>query len=528
MTEKSNWKLKDVKVDEGRFLAAVILLMAIVLGTIARWNFISGSEFPINDGGLFYSLIADLGNNKFKLTEFTSYNAADIPNAYPPLAFYLVGSIKAVTGIPVMALLLYLPFVISVLTIPVFYAVTKIFFSEDQISRAIAVYLFATLPRSFEWFVMGGGITRSLGFIFALAALVFYCNAISKKKIGIDLVLAGIFSCLTILSHPVAGIFLAFSIILMTVYLWPVKLIYPLAIGIVVIAGSSPWWTSVISHHGISPFIGAANTGHRGWIDAGYLLTLNFGFENRFFLPVVSFLAIMGLFSIRKKESLILGVLVGMGYLFVPRGGVDLLTIYLALLGTLGFSVIARIWSQKDGDQGGKISAFGGLNRSMRVLLICLIAYTFIGAYSYKYIDGKADLHLTAGDHQAMLWVRDNTNKEARVMHLPPASNYQDWWNDYFGEWMPVVTERHSVATVQGYEWLPDAFNQRIEQYIALRSCTGVGAECVENWVFTYENEFDYLLLSRRQHSEIMIANFLDSPAYDVVFQNEDVFILER
>jgi hypothetical protein len=521
-------KSEHLLTPDERLLSAVVLLLAFLIGIVVRWNFIAGSEFPVNDGGFFYSMISDLIANSFRLPKFTFYNLAEIPFSYPPLAFYLVGGLNKLTGVPIMELLHYLPFGISILTIPAFYFAAKIFFPEDQFYCALATYIFATLPRSFEWFVMGGGITRSLGFIFALLALAFYSKTAREKRGGINLILAALCSSLTVLSHPVASIFLAFSIVVITIYLWPTKIAYPLVLGVFVVLLASPWWVTVIHNNGLDPFIGASNTGHMDWFDARYLLTQNFDFENRYFLHLVSFLAIMGLFSTQKRKALFLGVLVGLGYLFVPRGGVDLLTAYLASLGALGFSTIAEAWGKDKPVQEKNAREVIGFGRKSRVLLIYLVIYSFIGAYSYKYVDGKVDLHLSEGDCQAMVWIRENTDKADRMMHLPPKSDFQDWWNDYFGEWMPVLTERHSVATVQGYEWLPGEFSQRIEQYISLRSCTDQGVDCVEEWVKTYDNEFDYLLLSRNQHSIIIIDDFLDAPAYQTVYENDDVIIFLR
>jgi hypothetical protein len=526
MTEKISNKLTESKFSDERFLSVSIIFLAFFLGIVVRWNFIAGSDYPINDGGLFYAMISDLVANKFVLPEYTTYNFASIPISYPPLAFYIIGGLNVITGIPILTLMHYLPFGISVLTIPVFYAASKIFFPKNQFSRSLATLFFATLPRSFEWFVMGGGITRSLGFIFALLALTFYAQGIRKQVGGIDLVLAVVFSTFTVLSHPVAGIFLAFSILVITVYYWPVKIVIPIAILFFVIIVSSPWWLSVIIRHGVDPFIGAANTGHSNWLNAGYLLTLNFNYENRFFLRLVSFLAIMGLFSSKRRESIFLGILVGMGYIVVPRGGIDLLTSFLVMLSALGFSVLSKAWNVTGIDLEMKGTEPAGLSMRSRIFLFFLIIYTSIGAYSYKYIDGKASLGLRVGDYQSMIWIRDNTHQEARVLHLPPGSYYQDWWNDYFGEWMPVFTIRRSVATVQGYEWLPGEFGQRIEQYNALRSCTGSGAKCIHNWVKTYGTEFDYLLLCKREHPEIVIENILGAMD-NIVYENEDVIILE-
>jgi hypothetical protein len=457
-----------------------------------------------------------------------SYNLDSIPNSYPPLAFYLTGIINQATGISVMDLLHYFPFIISVITIPVFFGVTRIFYPDNPFNRSLATLIFSTLPRSFEWFVMGGGITRSLGFFFALSAMYFYSRAIPKKKVGIDLILAGLLCSFTILSHPVAGLFLAFSILVLTLYSWPDNLFFPVIVGALALVGSAPWWMTVLGQHGFTPFAGAANTGHASWIDIGYLLTLNFNFENRFFLTLVSVLALLGLFSRKRKKALFLGILVGIGYLVVPRGGVDLLTSHLAILATLGITVLQETWDEREirGEDGDGNNNWIG--KRTKAFLLILIVYLFIGAFSYKYIDSKADLHLTNDEYQAMVWVREHTNENTTVMHLPPSSNYQDWWNDYFGEWMPAITQRYSVATVQGYEWMPGRFDERIEQYAALRSCTEGGVECVQNWVITYDSKTDYFLLSKRQHSQLVMNDFLESIDYIKVYENNDVIIFER
>ncbi len=48
-----------------------------------------GTDFPLNDGGLFATMIQDLVNNRLLLPASTTYNGLDIPFAYPPLAFYV-------------------------------------------------------------------------------------------------------------------------------------------------------------------------------------------------------------------------------------------------------------------------------------------------------------------------------------------------------------------------------------------------------------------------------------------------------
>ena len=75
------------------------------------------------------------------------------------------------------------------------------------------------------------------------------------------------------------------------------------------------------------------------------MITLNYGYENPYFLAIVSVLAILGFFSKRKKLPWTLGILCVLGYIVIPRGGVDLLTVYLSMLATIGFQVVTEAWN---------------------------------------------------------------------------------------------------------------------------------------------------------------------------------------
>ncbi len=140
----------------------IVLALAICLSPLSR------SDFPLNDGGLFYTMIQDLKENNFKLPIFTTYNQAQIPFAYPPLSFYLAGFISKVLPIPLIEILHFLPLIISLLTIPIFFLVAKNFWGKEI--AIIPTLIFVLLPRSFIWIIMGGGIARSLGLFLAFLA----------------------------------------------------------------------------------------------------------------------------------------------------------------------------------------------------------------------------------------------------------------------------------------------------------------------------------------------------------------------
>lgn len=518
-------RIKDIPAE--RLISAVLLFLGIVYGISVRWNFISGSDFPVNDGGFFYQMIVDLIENHYRLPMYTTYNQANIPFAYPPLGFYLIAGIHTLTAIPVVKLLTYSPFVISVATIPVCYQFTKIFFGEKIFLRALATYIFATLPRSFEWFVMGGGITRSLGFIFALLALIYASKEFQERNLTANLLITALFSCLTILSHPVATLFLAFGMVVLFIYYWPVTIAKPLLVVLVAVLASAPWWIVVLAKHGLSPYVGATNAGHVNWYELKYIITQNFEYENRFFLPLVSALAIIGLFSPDRKRSLFLGILVWMGYFVIPRGGVDFLTVYLAMLSAVGFSVVASSWQKPFYPQQDYLQNRFSLARGTKILLFYLAIYVFLGSFTYKYVDNKVDLRLSEYDRDAMTWIDQNADVSSRILHVPSAEPRRNWWNDYIGEWLPAISRRENVSTVQGYEWIPDRFQGRIVQYFGLRKCAEIGLTCIEEWQRNNQIQANYLYISKKEQSVLFVENILASPRYVKAFENKDVVIVQ-
>lgn len=90
-----------------------MIAVAVLFGVAVRLGYLMRTDFPINDGGLFYTMIRDLQANGYRLPVYTSYNQANIPYAYPPLGFYLAGGINSLFGTNLFTLLRILPFLFT-------------------------------------------------------------------------------------------------------------------------------------------------------------------------------------------------------------------------------------------------------------------------------------------------------------------------------------------------------------------------------------------------------------------------------
>jgi hypothetical protein len=82
---------------------------------------------------------------------------------------------------------------------------------------------------------------------------------------------------------------------------------------------------------------------------------------------------------------------------------------------------------------------------------------------------------LGAEDRRAMEWARDFTPEDARFAVMP----VDVWPGDYPGEWFPVLADRVSATTPQGYEWVEGAFDDREDVHDELRDCAWADRACL-------------------------------------------------
>jgi hypothetical protein len=239
-------------------------------------------------------------------------------------------------------------------------------------------------------------------------------------------------------------------------------------------------------------------------------------------------MAILGLFSERKKTSLTLGILCFLGYMVIPRGGVDLLTLYLPLLATIGFRVITEPWNNESliSQDNNQFPAELKSKRA-RTIFFFIFVYMFLGAFTYKYVYNKSNLRLNDNNFEAMEWLGENTNISDEVLLIPLNQENRYWWNDFISEWLPALSGRKSIATVQGYEWKPNEFEERILLYTSLRNCNGE-YDCIKTWERDYKIVPDFIYLDDLTILKNLSEDILDSSSYSIVFENKNVMILKN
>ena len=513
------------------YLAA--LGFVFFFGALVRVGPVLFNSFPLNDGGMFMQAIIDLRHANFRLPDTLHYNGLPIAYAYPPLGFYLAGIVAATTNASLFTLLRIIPVFFSMLTLAAFMLLAHDFLHKRE-SVIIASLAFALVPRSHNWEIMGGGLTRSIGFFFAILA-IWQARRLYTRRSWPSLVLTTLFASLACLSHLEMGVFVAFSAALLFLVYGRNRsgLLDSSIVAAGVLLLTSPWWVTVISQHGLEPFLNASHTGgHSALAILVLLIDPNWGQEP--FFPLFSALAFLGIVVALVRRCYFLPLWVATGLIIDPRkfeteAMVPMSMLVAVCVVELLIPLIReRITPATHVRVTSRVIAWAS-----PLLVGVLILYGVISSFA---ISGQGDIGLSASERQAMSWIRDSTATDSRFIVISGDS----WPLDRTGEWLPVLSQRVSASTVQGSEWMPDnAYTRKMDAYRALQKCTTMAASCVDLWSVEYNTSFDYVYIATREASGGgvypheaccggLAASFASDPDYRLVFQNDDATIFER
>lgn len=458
-------------VTSPRIVAAATLLVALVLRARRAVTLV---DFPLNDGGMFYTAIGDLRAAGYALPSVLTYNGG-IPFAYPPLAFYLVALLSDVTGVSTLDLLRVLPPILSTLSVAAFVPIARRLSGSGR-AAAIAVFVYAVQPSSYTWMVMGGGLTRALGLVCALVALAALLSFYERPR-RLTFAVAAIGGALTLLSHIEMAWFLAFSAALFLIARRPRRSVVlgTIASGATAVALASPWWLAVVLRQGVGPFIAAATTGS---LDNPIFDLLTFKRTDEPYFPLVAAAAVLGLVvQAARGRYLIPAWLVAIALLdhrsFNALSGLP--------IGILAGAVVTEVLAP----------FFTRRRLAVAAAAVAIVYVTFSSA--------KADqtLHraLVPAERGAMAWVASDTPKDARFLII--SETY--WAADRTAEWFPALTDRVSVATVQGSEWLPAAtgFWPHMWSDQSAQECGTSDGDCIARWMKGTGWTFDYVYLPK-------------------------------
>ena len=425
-------ELASRRITPGQALLGIALLVGLVLRMAPGML----TNFPLGDGGLFATMARDIREAGFVLPAFSSFNAGDIPFAYPPVGLYLLA---AIPGDPI-ATERWLPIVFSVAAIPFAYLLARQLTGERQ--AGVAAIIFAAMPAT--WAIEGGGVTRALGLLLMLAALWRWARTLSSPTF-VNALVTGAIAGLALMSHPGVGPTGAISGVVLLAF-------RPSRRGIVAAAEAAamslaviaPWIAIVVQRYGLGA-MQAASQAHHTEEALGRLLTVGPSWSGA--LDPVFPLAVVGLVVAIHRRDWLLPAWIAAAIL-VPGGEGRYATIMWAMLAASGVLTVATSLEQ-----------VGALRIAARVGL----AWLFLGAL----LAGYQRFHAVPGPvRTAMQEVGRETPVGTRfaVVVRDPAIEQPVL------DWFPTLSNRVSLGTFMGLEWTSVAqWDQRVALQRSIR-----------------------------------------------------------
>ena len=492
MTTASNAPIEGAAPANTKAAIASAVLMVTLIGALVRIVPVLTADFPLSDGGLFVTMTRDLMDNGFALPFETTYNGAGIPFLYPPLGFYLMGAIATITGIDLITLFRFVPLIVSIATIPAVYYLAMALL-PTRFGATVATIAFALIPRSFEFTIAGGGLTRGLGVLFAVLLLAVAVRLAQRSTVRRTIAL-GVIAALAASSHPEAVLIGALWLVVVLVVTndRPALLRSFVGAGIVAVVGIAPWLVTINGTHGIASLLSAGSAGVNLETSWTYLLTA--GLTDEAFLTLFGVLALLGLF-LRSSQRDWRWILWIVGVLVVdPRGGANYLP---AILGPLTAIAIVEIvlpalrWTALP---HAIPWPDGSIGRGPRLALLVLLAFGVGGAIGARYGDSSPLFALSGNVRDAIAAVAAHTPADAEVVVVSGTG----WWVDATAEWFPVLAERRSVSTIQGIEWRGATdWQAAVVANLTLQACAFESVACFETWLTTNAPTASYVFIPR-------------------------------
>ncbi|HEY6959535.1 MAG TPA: hypothetical protein VI814_11980 [Candidatus Limnocylindria bacterium] len=500
--------LRTIAIDTPRAATTA----AIALGVAVRFFPVVTSDFPVNDGGMFYTIVQDIERAHLGFPQHLSYNGLDLPFAYAPLSFYLATLVNLV-GVPLLDVFRFLPAVLASLILFAFVRFARRA-TKDDVLTAIATVGFALVPSAYASHITGGGLPRALGVLFLLLALERFI-VLFETRSRAALVGAGVFGALALLSHTEMGWALAFS----TVVLWLLRArdrrSFIDAVGAALVAGAvaAPWLVTVLLRYGPAPFLSAFST---GTLDNPAVKLAIFDQTGEPWFPLFAALAIVGIVRVLGQRRWWLPAWI------LAIGLLDSRSLHI--LSAIPMAILAAIAVRE---------VLAPLVTSRRISIALAAAAIAYGLITTPWALPDVLRTIPTTDRTAMSWVKDNTPPDARFLVVTE----RGWAENSVGEWFPALAERPSVSTVQGWEWVPDrAFWKQMVSFFAAQSCGSQDSGCLDRlradtgYVFSYVYIPSEKLMQRQDHSAEPCCTPLRmslerDPRYELVYSEGGAYI---
>ena len=151
------------------------------------------------------------------------------------------------------------------------------------------------------------------------------------------------------------------------------------------------------------------------------------------------------------------------------------------------------------------------------IILFLYNAYSVSNTLSYQVL-GTEEL-------EAISWVKSNTNLTDHFLILDEQGNPL---LSPFIEWFPALTDRRSVATLQGTEWLGEDkhYNKQLPTVVSLHQCLYNNVNCLYDLQDKMTDTYNFIIVSSK--SPIPLLNSLEShPDFQLTYSSPMIKIFQ-
>jgi hypothetical protein len=458
-------------------VALAVLLMTLA-GGLFRYLVVTQADFPLNDGGLEFQLTTELIARGFQPPAFTSYNTVNVPFFYPPLGLYIAGAAARLFNLPLLDVMRWYPAIISLPTIPLMYILSRQLLRSKMVAL-MAALLFALLPPSSLYVMIGSGVASATGFTLALLTLILAYQLFATRQ-EYYIFLTAIVATLTLLSHLVWGLFVIYSIIWLFVIYGRNGYSFIHALLGTLLAGTftSIWLGLLVRFYGVTPLLAALRTINLADILTEPSILIQLVLAQPFYAVIGVFTVIgMVIFLIRRRFFLPLWIVV---ILLLGRDlTASLMTIPTAMLVAAAlFEIVSPLLSSAEATQAANRFLFNALVVILLISFFAFAAYNMTTAMQSTSLTVNPARPLPAAERDAMDWIRQNTPPDSRLLLFTSAPS---WRRDPIASWFPVLTERFSPVTVHGSIW--QDYQAALAFYTAQQTCFDVSPPCLAETV---------------------------------------------
>jgi len=509
---------------------APALLLSVAVALVIRIPIIISADFPINDGGLWYVLTKILLQHNFVLPDYIDFGGAHLPLCYPPLTAYLLALLCKISSLDVTYFLLLLPTLFNLFAVAAFTVFCYSIFDQKK-QAALAALLFPSIFQSYHWFIMGGGVARSLGFLFQILSWIYFVRGVRTSGSLKNIIIAGLLGGLGALFHPAGALWSGLGAFSYALHLWlqrrEVK-IKELAIMAVLMAlVMLPWLASNLARYGFEPFRNAFFSGNQNWLSlTGLILPVHdyklhsvvavlapvgllVSLASRFYFP-----ALLGIFgTIADTRSAYNGA--GVTYSAI----LSAMTIY-TLIESLP-KIRALLPEPSSPSKAGS-----GLSERtwFRIVIGFIVVAQMISYITSTYDPANFLKPLAPEMLQSIKGLESQLPKASKLLLL---HQQEPIGSDAVGEWISSLTGLFVVNTHQGMEWI-GKFG-KVLGGASLRIVDGCSSGNLQRLLLQlagYGFKYDYFLIERSTCSALELA-FKQEPKARELFRDTNFVVYQ-